>query len=421
VIALAAAAALALVLLDVTALAVLLPTIRLELGSSSSGATWVLAAHLLALAALLPIAARLPRPRLLAAAGAGLMVVGAAVAATADTTAVLVAGRALQGAGAAGLLGSLTPVRLRRGSGLLLLSLPATALALGPLAGGVFAELNWWHVYFWAGVPLAAAAAVPALLAGRPHRRAEPVQQQLAVAAGLTAVTVAVVQAEDWGWVAWAVLLIGGAALIAAARLRGPQPLAGAAAFAAGCLVALLFLMPEYFELVRRLSGLRSGTVMLALTLPAVSAWVLARLLPARLALPTGAVSTAAGLLLLITLDPHTSYAVSVGALLVAGGGLGLAGGALRGQGEPAAVTAWAAAGATLGLAIAAEAFQHAQADDRAGGASFEQALCTGIAWAAVALLFLLAAGAVLAWRLRPASSAAPRAGASSPPPRRPA
>lgn len=417
-IALAAAAVLALVLLDVTALALLLPTIRLDLGTSSSGAAWILAAHLLALAALLPIAARLPRARPVAAAGAALMIAGAVVAATADTTAALVAGRALQGAGAAGLLGSLTPVRLRRASGLLLLALPATALALGPLAGGVFAELNWWRVWFWAGVPLALGVALPALLAGRPHRRAEPLRRQLSLAAGLTAITIATIQGEEWSFLAWAGLLIGGCALIAAAPLRAPQPLAGSAAFAAGCLVALLFLMPEYFELVRRLSGLRSGVVMLALTLPAVGAWLLARFLAPRTALPAGALSTAAGLALLITLDPRTSYAVTLGALVLTGGGLGLATGALRGQGEPAAVATWSAAGATLGLAISAEAFQHAQADDRAGGAGFEQALTTGIAWAAVMLLFLLAAATLVAWRLRPASSAARPAGASSRPPR---
>jgi DHA2 family methylenomycin A resistance protein-like MFS transporter len=365
VIALAAAAALALVLLDVTALAVLLPTIRLDLGSSSSGAAWILAAHLLGLAALLPIAAGLPRARLVAAAGAALMVVGAVVAATADTTAAVVAGRALQGAGAAGLLGSLTPVRLRRASGLLLLALPAAALALGPLVGGVFAELNWWHVYFWAGVPLALAVALPALLAGRARRSPQPVQRQLALAAGLTAITIATIQGEDWSWGVSALLLLAGAALVASSGLRRPAPLAAAAALATGCLVALLFLMPEYFELVRHLSGLRSGTVMLALTLPAVSAWVLARVIPPRLALPTGGLSTPAGLALLVTLEPRSSYAVTLGALVLVGGGLGLATGALRGQGEPAAVTAWGAAGATLGLAIAAEAFQHAQADDR--------------------------------------------------------
>jgi DHA2 family methylenomycin A resistance protein-like MFS transporter len=421
VIALAAAAALALVLLDVTALAVLLPTIRLDLGSSSSGAAWVLAAHLLALAALLPIAARLPRARPLAAAGAALMVVGAVVAATADTTAAVVAGRALQGAGAAGLIGSLAPGRLRRASALILLALPAAALALGPLVGGVFAELNWWRVWFWAGVPLAIAAAIPALLAGRTRRGPQPVQRQLALAAGLTAITIALIQAEDWSWGASAVLLLAGAALIAVAHLRAPQPLAGAAAFAAGCLVALLFLMPEYFELVRRLSGLRSGVVMLALTVPAAGAWLLARFLPPRVALPTGALSVAAGLALLITLEPRTSYAVTLGALLLAGGGLGLATGALRGQGDPAAVAGWAAAGAVLGLAIAAEAFQFGQADERSGGGSFEESLAAGIGWAAVALLFTLAAAALISWRLRPASSAARPAGASSPPPRRPA
>jgi MFS family permease len=417
VIALAPAAALAVVLLDTTAVAVLLPTIRVELGSSSSGAAWVMGAHLLALAALLPIAARLPRGRALAAAGAVLMVAGAVVGAIAEDTATLVVGRALQGAGAAGLLGSLVGAPVRRAA----LLPPAAALALGPLVGGVFAELNWWHLYFWAGVPLTAAAALPALLARRAEPPTAPLPRRLALAAGLAAITIGLIQGEDWSWAAWALLLLGGAALIAASDLRAPQPRAAAAAIAAGCLVALLFLMPEYFELVRRLSGLRSGVVMLALTLPAVSAWVLARALPRRLALPAGGLATAAGLALLIALEPRSSYVLTIGALLLAGGGLGLGIGAVRGNGEPGPVAAWAAAGAALGLAIAAESFQHAQADERSGGASFEQALSSGIGWAAVALLATLVAGALLAWRLRPASSAARRAGASSPQPRRPA
>ena len=54
----AASLPLAVVLLDVTVVAVLLPAIRLDLGSSSSGGQWVLNAYLLALAALYPLLAR---------------------------------------------------------------------------------------------------------------------------------------------------------------------------------------------------------------------------------------------------------------------------------------------------------------------------------------------------------------------------
>ena len=146
----AASLPLAVVLLDVTVVAVLLPDIRLDLGSSSSGGQWVLNAYLLALAALFPLLCRL-RSRALTMTGAFVMAAGAIVCASADSTAVLVTGQTLQGAGAAALL---APVPGSWAA----LALPGAALALGPLAGGVLAEQNWWHVFFWAGMPLAALA-----------------------------------------------------------------------------------------------------------------------------------------------------------------------------------------------------------------------------------------------------------------------
>jgi hypothetical protein len=132
-------------------------------------------------------------------------------------------------------------------------------------------------------------------------------------------------------------------------------------------------------------------------------------------------VAAAAGLALAATIEPRSSYALTMGAVALAGGGIGAAGGAIRGPAQPDHVVGWAAAGATVVLAAAVAAFEVAQADDRAGGASFEHALATGVGRAAALLLVLVAAAALVAWRLRPASSAAARAGASSPPPRRPA
>ena len=153
---------LAVVLLQVTAVAVLLPDIRLALGSSTSGAQWALNAYLLALAALLPAFVTL-RGRALTAAGAVVWAGGAVACATADTAAALVAGQVAQGAGAAAVLAAaIGPEASVAGA-----VLPGLALAFGPLVGGVFAEQNWWHVCFWAAVPLAAVAVLGALLAPR--------------------------------------------------------------------------------------------------------------------------------------------------------------------------------------------------------------------------------------------------------------
>jgi MFS family permease len=412
----AASLPLAVVLLDVTAVAVLAPDIRLDLGSSSSGGIWVLNAYLLALAAPLPMLTRIPVPALaLVAAGGLVTAAGAAVGASADSTAVLVTGRAVQGAGAAALLACTAAslgTEARRGA--LALALPALALAVGPLVGGVFAEQNWWRVFFWAGVPLALVCAGASLLP--PHRERPPRSpasiRTLAFAGGLTAVTIAAVQSEVWSWGWVALVFLAGAALLGVARVWEASGAALAWAAAAGCLAALVFLMPEYFQLARNLSGLRSGALLLAVTVPAVTAWAISRssasrVRPTALAL-TGLAGACLGLAVLTAIDADSRYTLVIGALCVAGGGLGLIGAWSPGPLVPTF------AGAALGLAGAGGAFQLAQADERDAGGSFEQALAAGVGWAALFLCVLLLAGALVIWRRpRPASSAARRAAAS--------
>ena len=384
----AASLPLAVVLLDATAVAVLIPDIRLDLGSSSSGGQWVLNAYLLALAASYPLLARL-RGRGLTVAGAVAMAAGAIVCASAGSTAVLVAGQAVQGVGAAALL---TPVA----GSVPALALPAAALALGPLVGGVFAEQNWWRIFFWAGVPLAGLAGAAALMAPRPA--AGRVTARLAAfALGLAALTIALVQSEVWDW-GWSALLA-----------------------LAGCLAALLFLMPEYFQLARNLSGSRSGVLLLGVTLSAVTAFALSGWLGRRV--PVSALGVAAvgclgaGLALLVGIDAHSRWPLVIGALGLTGLGLGVAAATTRGLlGAASTLPAAVLAGACLGLASAGAAFQFAQADERTAGATFEEALAAGVGWAALFLLVLLAGAALVIWRLEqrptPASSEAhPAAG----------
>jgi MFS family permease len=370
----------------------------------------VLNAYLLALAALYPLLPRLRGP-IPPIAGAVAMAAGAIVCARADSTAVLVAGQAIQGAGAAAVLARVGIPR----SSLAALALPAAALALGPLVGGVFAEQNWWRVFFWGGVPLSAVMAVAALAAARAEQD-EPARQDpvklLAFAAGLVALTVALVQAEPWGW-GWAALAGVFGALGISGVARGLSAPAFARAALAGCLAALVFLVPEYFQLVRNLSGLRSGILLLAVTLSVVTVWALSgwlgRLVSVRALWLGGIACAAVGLGLLVPIDTHTRYAILIGALGLAGTGLGLAAGATSRlpQAEPPNVAA-TLAGATLGLAAAGAAFQLTQADERDSGATFGDALAAGVGWAAVLMLAMLVAAVVS----RPASSEArPAAG----------
>jgi MFS family permease len=408
----AASVPLAVVLLNVTAVAVLLPDIRLDLGSSSSGAQWALNAYLLALAALFPLLCRW-RTRALTVTGVLAMAAGAIVSASADSTAVLVAGLALQGAGAAAVLAPIPGSRVA-------LALPGAALALGPLVGGLLAEQNWWHVFFWATVPLAALAGAGSLATlRRPGDR--ETTRALTFAAGMTALTVAWVQSEVWSWGWWALLALVGAVFLRQARVHEVRGATLAWAALAGCLATLVFLLPEYFQLARNLSGSRSGVLLLAVTLAAVGGWtattLFGRLIPWTGRLLAGAVCLVGGLAVLATIDAHARWAVLIGALGLTGLGLGVSAAAARGlPGPTSAPLAAVLAGAGLGLAAGGAAFQFAQADERESGATFEEALAAGVGWAALALLLLLAFAALMIWRLErrptPASSEArPAAG----------
>jgi MFS family permease len=339
------------------------------------------------------------------------------VCATADSTAVLVAVRAVQGVGAAALLAcaaSTLPVDGRQG--LLAALLPALALAFGPLVGGVFAEQNWWRVFFWAGSPLAAVTAAGVLAApGRERMPTRGAARLLAAAAGLTAITVAFVQAEVWssGW--WVSLLVAGALLLRLARLGelGGAPWAWGAL--AGCVAALLFVLPEYFQLARNLSGLRSGALVLAVTLPAVAAWAvsrrLAKLVPPLVITLAGLACAGVPLAVLTTVDADTGYALLIPAIAVAAAGLGAAGGAvgsvprLESTSDPLIA---AFAGAALGLALAGAAFQSGVTDERGDGASFEQALAAGVGSAAFMLVVLVVTAGVTLWPPRRPAVARP-------------
>ncbi len=418
----AASAAVAVVLLDVTAVGVLLPTIRVDLGSSASGGQWVMNAYLLALAVLLPLAARVRiDDRLVTAAGAVTMAAGAAVSASADSTGTLVAGRAVEGAGVALLIASLgVALPANRRAAAAAVTLPALALAFGPLAGGELAEHNWWHLCFWAGVPAAIALGAAVLVDG--GRRETPARKldfrTLALTTGLVAVTILFVQSEPWGVGTGAVVALLGVAAAAPLIAGVLAPGRTVWAAAAGALAVLCFLMPQYFELAHLIHPLRSGVRLSALTIAAVAGgavgWQLRAAVPSRALGIAGAVAASAGAIALYWVDEKSGNALFGAGLILAGGGFGLAAGAIC-DGRVGDLLPAAATGAALSLAISGALFQHVYADQRGNGNSFEHALSRGVASGALMLLPLAIAVGASAWRaetskpeaIRPASSAA--------------
>jgi EmrB/QacA subfamily drug resistance transporter len=150
--------------LDTLVVSTSLSTIRLDLGAGVEELEWTVNAYNLSFAVLLMTAAalgdRFGRRRLYAA-GLGLFVMASAACALAPDAGWLIAGRALQGIGAAfvttlalALLSAAFPPE-RRGAAIGLFSaVTGIAVASGPLIGGAVAEGLAWEWIFWLNVPI---------------------------------------------------------------------------------------------------------------------------------------------------------------------------------------------------------------------------------------------------------------------------
>ncbi len=143
---------------------VALPTLAADLGARFADVQWVVLAYLLATTTLIVGAGRLGDligKRRLLLSGIALFTAGSALCALAPTLPVLVAARAVQGAGAAAMLaltmalvGAALP-KSRSGSAMGLLgSMSAVGTALGPSLGGVLIATFGWPAVFAINLPL---------------------------------------------------------------------------------------------------------------------------------------------------------------------------------------------------------------------------------------------------------------------------
>src|SRR5271156_6922048 len=156
--------ALFMAVLDNLVVSVALPTIHRDLGASIQSLEWTVNAYVLAYAVLLLTGAalgdRFGRKRMFLA-GLAVFTAASAAAALAPSTGLLVAARAIQGAGAA----MVTPLTLtlladafpseKRGLAIGVWSgVSGIAVALGPLVGGAVVQAISWHWIFWINVPI---------------------------------------------------------------------------------------------------------------------------------------------------------------------------------------------------------------------------------------------------------------------------
>ena len=296
------AAAQFVVIMDTSIIGVALPQMQADLGFSQQTLSWVFNAYVVAFGGLLLLGGRLSDlfgARRIFGIGWLVLAAGSAVAGLAGSVGTELAGRALQGAGAAliapaaltllmMLFGS-EPRELTRALAFYGAAAPAGGTA-GVFLGGVITEYLSWPWVFFLNIPIAvlAMAATAVLMpAGTGSRRgAVDVWGAITVTTGIGAVVYGIVRAPEVGWASaqiWAVLA-GSVALLAAfvdIQARRSQPLvrlsifrtpnlaaANGAQFLLGAAwIPMWFFLNLYLQQVLGYNAFPSGAALLPMTL----------------------------------------------------------------------------------------------------------------------------------------------------------
>ncbi|PJJ62267.1 MFS transporter [Compostimonas suwonensis] len=205
----------AMVLVDQTAVPLILPDVMNEFGVGSQMVQWVLNGSLLPLAGLLVLGGRLGDlfgHRRVFIIGAALFAGASACAGFAPDFGILILFRVLQGAGGALMLPTTIAIvsaaypGQERGRALGLMGgAAAIAGALGPALGGILTSVLDWRAVLLINVPLAILAIVAAFLAVGPDRegsgpRRVDLAGTLLLSLGIIGLVFGLSQSQAWGW-----------------------------------------------------------------------------------------------------------------------------------------------------------------------------------------------------------------------------
>ena len=205
-----------------------LPEIAKQMRVGMDALQWVVGGYMLAVASLVgaagPMADRFGR-RTMLVIGNLVMVAGSVVCALSPGISQLIAGRIVQGAGAAmmapaglSLLTSAYTGTAERAFAVMWWSVVGTvSLSSGPIIGGLIVHYLGWRYVFWLGIPLGLAAAIGAfaiLPESRPAKPAslDPVGQMLLTLV-LAAASFALIEGVRLGWTSVPILLAGAVGL----------------------------------------------------------------------------------------------------------------------------------------------------------------------------------------------------------------
>jgi EmrB/QacA subfamily drug resistance transporter len=352
------------VVLDASVVNIALPSIQRGLHFSAPNLPWIVNAYTLTFGGFLLLGGRaadlLGRKRLFVA-GVILFSAASLLNGVAQSSGILVAGRALQGLGGA----LVSPAALsivtttftdgeRRTRALGIWSaIAAGGAAVGLLVGGVLTDVASWRWVFFVNVPV---GIITILLALRfiSESRAEMAHRSFdlagaaTVTSGLVVLVYAIIKAQAWGWGAGRTLGLGAVAVVLLAAFlviegRSAAPLMRLSIFriralsvadttlllVASGLFGMFFFASLYVQEILGYSPLRAGLAFLPVTLGImVGAGVsqqLIRRFGVRNVGTVGIAIAAAGMLVLTQLSVHGSYGSLLEGLMPISLGMGVA------------------------------------------------------------------------------------------------
>ena len=349
-------------MLDNTVVNLARPSIQRDLGVGLSELEWVVAAYALAFAAFMLTGGKLADllgRRLIFVVGLGIFTASSLACGLAESGGVLIGARVVQGVGAAlmnpatlSIISATFPARQRGTAIGIWAGVSATALALGPLVGGLLTQHIDWSWIFFVNVPVGVLAIVVSLLLIDESRDTSEVQRLdlpglLTSGIGLFALTYGLIEANTYGWTSGRILgafavAAAGLAAFAVLELRAHAPMLDLRLFANGTfaganVVALLvalamfgvfFFVSLYMQNVLGYSAVEAGAAFMPMTLLIVLVAPIAGRLSDRFGsrwlMAAGMTLVSGQLVLFSRLDVDSTYWSLVPGLLLGGVGMAL-------------------------------------------------------------------------------------------------